>query len=395
MSELRLYLRRDSLREGNDCTWVRLDGDGRVAASGSGLERLPEARRCRLVLASDLVNVLPATLPELPPHRLQAMLPAAAEAHTLTEAEQLHVAWLGRDPAGTSWLAVLDKAWLRHSLKVLRERGVEADAALPESLLLPMRADAWSVLRHEDGAVLRIGAVQAYALDRGEPPAALGLAGPLPGELDVYQGSALKQLDAERWQAALGLPVHDRGAWSWRTAAWPAGPNLLQGALQPRRGRMDWPALARGLAGGLALLAAIQCAGVAADWALLVREQARLQADMRDQAERALPAHAAIVDPAWQVAERLKAMHAGQGGGEGGFLALLARVGTVWPAGVATPRQVEYRAGGLTLRFDPAPPEAALAGLREGLVGAGLAVDAASPGGGRTLVIREGTGHGE
>ncbi|NTV96927.1 MAG: hypothetical protein HGA75_16200, partial [Thiobacillus sp.] len=80
MSELRLYLRRDSLRDGNECAWVRLDGDGRVAASGSDLAALPEARRCHLVLAADLVNLVPAELPDLPPHKLQGLLPGAAEA---------------------------------------------------------------------------------------------------------------------------------------------------------------------------------------------------------------------------------------------------------------------------------------------------------------------------
>lgn len=386
MSELRLYLRRDSLRDGNECAWVRLADDGRVAASGTDLDALPEARRCHLVLAADLVNLVPVGLPDLPPHKLQGLLPAAAEAHALAEAEQLQVAWLGRDDAGHSWLAVVDKTWLQGILKNLKERGLAVDAALPESLLLPIEAGAWSLLRQADGSVLRSGPWQAHALDGGEPPAGLRLAGPLPARLDVYQGSALHGVEAERWQAELGLPVRDMGAWSWREAAWPAGPDLLQGALRPRHGRLDWPAMARTLAWGLALLAGIQLAGAIVDWTLLAREQARLQADMRNLAERALPAHSAIVDPAWQVGEQLKALHAAEGEGEGGFLTLLSRIGTAWPTGIGTPKQVEYRDGTVTLHFDPASPATGLESLQAALAQAGLQV----AGSGSTLTVREG-----
>ncbi|MDD3528867.1 MAG: type II secretion system protein GspL [Gallionellaceae bacterium] len=390
MSELRLYLRRDSLRDGNECAWVLRGDDDRVAGAGSGLDKLPRARRCHLVLAADLVNLVPASLPNLPIHKLQGLLPGAAEAHALSEAEQLHVAWLGLDPHGTSWLAVVDKAWLTASLNALKARGLVIAAVLPESLLLPVGSDAWSVLRHEDGAVIRQGPWQGHAVDAGDPPASLNLAGPLPGRLDVYQGSALHPVDVAGWQAVLGLPVHDLGTWSWREAGWPAGPDLLQGTLAPRRGRPDWQALARSLASGLALLVLIQVVGLAVDWGLLAREEDRLRSELHGLAERALPAHASIVDPAWQVAERLRAMQAAEGGIESGFLVLLSRVGSTWPAGMGAPRQVEYRDGTAILHFDAATPAAGLEEFKAGLSKAGLVV-AATPGAdGQALSVREG-----
>jgi len=167
MSELRIFLRRDVPVD--DCAWVLRDANGAVSASGSGLNDLPAARQRHLVLAADLVNTLPAALPDLSPRRLAPLLAAAAEADTLDEAEKLHVAWLGRDAAGLSWLAVLDRAWLTQTLAALREKSVEVDAALPETLLLPLAPDTWSVLWQEDGAVVRYAELRGLALDRRHP----------------------------------------------------------------------------------------------------------------------------------------------------------------------------------------------------------------------------------
>ena len=63
MSELRLFARRNSLRDNNDCLWAVRHDDGRVIASGTTLDQLPPVTRCHLVLPADLVTVLPVRLP--------------------------------------------------------------------------------------------------------------------------------------------------------------------------------------------------------------------------------------------------------------------------------------------------------------------------------------------
>ncbi|MDP2834089.1 MAG: type II secretion system protein GspL [Pseudomonadota bacterium] len=390
MSELRIFLRRDVPVA--DCAWVLRDANGAVSASGGGLNDLPAARRRHLVLAGDLVVTLPAALPDLSQRRLAPLLAAAAEADTLDEAEKLHVAWLGRDAAGLSWLAVLDRAWLTQTLAALREKSVEVDAALPETLLLPLAPDTWSVLWQEDGAVVRYAELRGLALDRNQPPAglrmalALALAQPGPARIQVYRGNALHPADLPAWRAALEIPCEDAGPWSWREAAWPRALNLLQGELQPHHSRIDWPAQARRLAWGLALLAGIQFTGMSLDWLLLARERQTLQAGMRELAERALPAHAAIVDPAWQVSERLRALRAARGEGGGGFMALLNRVGQVWPVDTKV-NAIDYRDDRLTLTLDT-PPGAWLDGFQSALAGKGLRAIRGSEG--NSLVIRAG-----
>ena len=384
MNELRLYLRPDSLREGRDCAWTQRDARGHVVAGGTTLADAPRSGRCHLVLAAELVNVFSAPLPDLPPRRLAPLLPAAAEPHSLSDAEQLHVAWLGRGPDGRSWLATLDRAWLAQTLELLRARGLEAIAALPESLLLPLEDNGWSVLWNQDGAVARLDPVQGLALDREQPPAGLrlALAGGRPRRVRVFQGNALHAADVAAWGAALGVEVQGAGTWDWREAAWRESANLLQGRFQPHHDRPDWPRHGRRLAWGLGLLAGIQMLGVGLDWAMLAREQTAIDAELQRLATRALPAGATVVDPAWQVGERLRTLQTARGGGDG-FSGLIDRVGQVWPAAAPPPRAVEYRDGSLTLTLEAAPG-AWQTSFTAALAGAGLALQESRDGNGQS-----------
>lgn len=404
MSELRLYLRRDSLQDGADCTWTLLDAAGRVTGSGGSLDNLPQARLCRLVLAADRVTIGSAALPRLAARKLAPLLPAAAEAFALADAEQIHAVVTAWDSDGRAWLAALDKAWLAACLAALRARAIHAAAALPESLLLPCAPGEWSVLCNEDGAVARLGPGQALTLDKGDPPAGLTLAmGQMapPRQLRLYQGNALAAADADAWSAVLGVPVSYAGAWNWRTAPWPEVPNLLQGPFAPAHTRIDWPSLLRPMALGLTALAAIQLLGMLADWARLAGEQRAMQAEMRNLAEQALPAHAAIVDPAWQVAEQLRRQRTGQHLAPDSLPSLLGRLGKAWPAaGSPALQSIAYQGQAMSVQL--AKSDAAwLEQLRDAAAAAGLAVSVAQAGEGVALSVRlaaddaaAGDGHG-
>ena len=399
MSELRLHAHRDSLRDNNDCPWIVRHDDGHIAASGKALENLPQTRRCHLVLPADLVTILPVRLPDLAPRKLAPLLSGAVEAHVLGQAEQLHVALLGRDEHGLSWLAVVDKGWLQYTLARLAEKGIRVDAALPESLLLPLEDNAWTLLRHEDGTLLRVSPSFGLALDQGNPPAGLWMALEnaealgikRPQRLCLYQGSAKDSADLERWRSACRLPVETRGSWDWRAPAWP-GINLLQGSLQPRHARMDLRLLLRPIVLGGILLATVQVAGMTIDRFMLSAEQSALQTKMRDLAERVLPAHAAVVDPAWQIGAQLKALHAAKGHESEGMVALLGLAGKVRPAGGNIElKEIRYEGGRLSLDYAQADEEW-LKKFVSALSARGLSASVVpSKTGGTTLVIGAGT----
>lgn len=354
MSELRLYLRRDSFLEGKDCAWALLDDAGHIQGSGNRLEDLPRSRSCRLVLSSELVLTVKATLPDLPERRLAPLLPAAAEASTLVDADSIHTALLERGADGEVTLAVVEESWIGRVLPKLEAMGLRPDAALPEYLLLPRTPGSWSVCWRGGDTLARFGEAEGMALDDGEPPVGLSLAlaqRERPESVRVYQGGGMGAPDWTRWRAALDARVEEAGPWDWRASPWPASPGLLQGKYSPNRSRLDWKRIARPLVWGAAILAGIQLAGLTLDWALLARESADIKQEMRVLAERVLPAHAAVVDPAWQVAERLQNLHAASGNPTAdALMGLLGRLGQVWPLGGNNPVQsVSYDLGALTV----------------------------------------------
>ena len=380
MTELRLYLRRDAFLDGTDCAWALLDSQGRLQSSGTQLADLSRARRCRVVLASDLVLSVKASLPDLPERRLAPLLPAAAEAATLTEADSIHAVIMDRSREGEAILAVMDQAWLGRVLAKLAELGLYPEGALPEYLLLPWTEGNWSVGWRSNNSLARFGRCDGMSLDDGEPPVGLMLAlaqRGRPRTLRVYPGENAGSPDLDRWRTALEANVENGGAWDWRTAVWPDLPNLLQGRHAPGLKRMDWTRLARPAVWGAVALTAIQLTGLGLDWAMLARENARIQHDMHTLAEQALPANSTIVDPPWQVSERLQGMRTVTGNpSPNALVGLLDRLGQAWPKlGNIQVQALSYESGALSASL-AAADAAWLDQLKEAATAQGLAISA-------------------
>ncbi len=353
MSELRLYLRRDTFLEGTDCAWALLDDQGQLQSSGNQLVDLPRSRRCHLVLASELVLTLKTPLPDLPERRLAPLLPAAAEAATLVEADAIHAVVMDRAKDGEATLAVVEEAWLTRILAKLAGLGLHPESALPEYLLLPWTEGSWTVCWRSNNSVARFGKCEGMSLDDGEPPVGLILAltqRGRPEAVKVYLGENAGSPDWGRWRAALETTVETAGPWDWRTTPWPELPNLLQGKHSPGLKRMDWTRLARPVAWGAISLAAIQLVGLTLDWAMLAREDTDIKQEMHVLAERALPANSAIVDPPWQVTERLQTMQTASGNpSPTALVGLLDRLSQAWPKlGNIQVQTLSYEGGALS-----------------------------------------------
>jgi len=350
MSELRLYLRRDTFSEGSDCAWALLDDRGHLQSSGNQLVDLPRARHCRLVLAGDLVLTLKLPLPDLPERRLTPLLRTAAEGATLVEADTIHAVLMERAADGEATVAVVEDAWLSRVLARLAALGLHPESALPEYLLLPWTQGNWSVCWRSNNLLARFAKCEGMSLDEGEPPVGLVLALAQRGRPDAVKIHLLENTgspDWERWRAALGTTVEAAGPWEWRTAEWPELPSLLQGIHSPGLKRLDWTRLARPVAWGVAALAAIQLIGLNLDWMMLERENASIKQEKKVLAEKALPANSAIVDPAWQVAERLRIMQTANGNpSPDALVGLLGRLSQAWPRlGTVQVRLLNYEAG--------------------------------------------------
>lgn len=260
-------------------------------------------------------------------------LPFALEDQLLAPPEQLHLAASRRPPPGAAVVAreVLD-GWLGK----LAEQGVQPDALVPESLLLPFEEGTATVLLDVDGAVVRWGPWSAFACTTQELPAWLEQARASGAfkTCRVLDGRD-HDLPEHALSAASGTESLPDGTLPWLAGRTPEpGLNLLQGRYVPPRRRRGAAALwrvAAGLAAGVVLLA---FAVLAADTWRLGREVAQLEQDAGRLVAAALPE----LDP--DLIRRLGAetvlrhqleslRGSGSGSTQAGVLAMLAAVGPV------------------------------------------------------------------
>jgi len=338
VSELRLFLQREGLLDGNACAWALLGRDGLVQRSGASLDDAPRAGTCRLVLSGEQVATLSLPLPRLPERKLTPLLANAVESRSLEEAESLHAVFSGWDRAGQGVCQVLSAPWLERALARLAEAGIHPAEAVPEWALLPHQPGEWTVLLHEAGCLVRFDEQQGMALDAGDPPQGLRLALAARGRPDrvrIFTGSRLNAPEVEQWQAVLGVPVIMAEAWDWRTAPWTGAISLLSGRFAPRRGRKETVAVLRPL--GLGLLGL---------------EHRNLRAEQIALAQQVLPAGAAIVDPAFQIGQMLQRLQGGAGSAGDDMSTLLTDLGRAWP-GLPGPvlSGLLYSEGTLQLEF--------------------------------------------
>lgn len=379
-------------------TWLRQAG-GQPAPAASNAGVPPAAV---LAGAAEIVVLVPGEAVLLTEARLHARsraqllkaLPYAVEEHLLDPVEDLHFAAAsGGDPLG---VAVVAKATLRGWLERLAAAGIRPDVLIPESLALPLRPDASSVLVEADRASVRLGPWSAFTCTLPELPGWLAQAAAALAPLAVHDTRAA---------AALALPVPvasyrerqpDALAFFAAALADTRSPssapgtqtiNLLQGEFAPRHRRarslFGWRAAAA-LAAAVALLALLD---LGTDVLRLSRLSARLDARAQDTLREAFPdldaAQLARLGPEQLMRGRLERL---RGGAEAsGLLRVLAQVapvlGTLSPTRMQT-RALEYRNGTLELALH-APDVAALDSVRERLAlapGVKVEVTQANPG---------------
>src|SRR5437762_7132975 len=143
MSLLRIYC---SLKDPPlHCRWALVD-DGREPVAGEGrLAELPRrAQRVQLVIPAAQVLIVRVQLPPAARRRAGSILAFAVEEKIIGDPDASQVCWLG--VAGESdVLAVIDKQSLAHWRDALGLVGIHAYEVHCEILLLPWRANEWSL----------------------------------------------------------------------------------------------------------------------------------------------------------------------------------------------------------------------------------------------------------
>jgi general secretion pathway protein L len=321
----------------------------------------PGTARVLLVVPAAQVLITRAKLPHGARRRAGSMLAFAVEESSAAEPDANQVTWLGeRD--GADLLAVLDKRGLERWREALQAAGVRSHEVRAESLLLPIAPGEWSLAWNGAEGFVRCGPFEGAATDGGDaasPPLALRMLleeaatrGARPEAIALYAIAAGAAPDFAAWQAVLGIPLRDAGAWDWRTTPEQAGVSLA-----PTRGRwrMDAALLASLRPAAWIVGAALAVHGVAlvVDWAQLAAEQRALRAQMEARFRGAFPEAVAVTDPALQMRRQLAAARHRAGLPDGGdFTPMIEKVVLglkALPAGGL--RIVSYESGRMILEL--------------------------------------------
>jgi general secretion pathway protein L len=375
---------------------LSVQAPGRAAAS-----LLPKATTTVAVLAEADVSWHRITLPKAPPGRLRAALEGVLEDSLLAEVDTVHFALAPiAAPGQLTWVAVVDRAWLRAELAALEKAEVFVDRVVPMTWpddppsghfsettvedggsTAPGVALHWS---HADGVVsVRLQGGLARALLPNPPPAA--------ARWSASPGAAAA---AEHW---LGAPV----------SVMPPAQRMLQAArslwnlrqfdlAQRTRGsralrdsaRQFFSPAWRPVRWGLAGLVALQLFGLNL-WAwqqerTVVEKRAAIQKLVKETFPRVndieLQRDAAAV-----VAREAQALRAAAGrAGEGDLEPLLQAAAAAWPTDRPPMDSLRFEPGQLTLSAN-GWSEAQVSQFRNQLLAAGMQVEA---GEGRLTVRR-------
>ena len=363
----RLFIRIDANAR---CTWLRHAGDGRApGASQAGTPPagvLAQVAEIVVLVPAEDVLLIDAKVGARNRAQLLQAIPFAVEENLLGAVEDQHFAAsvASGDAVG---VAIVAKARLREWTEQLAAAGVRADVLVPESLALPMSADAASALVDGPRVLARFAPWSAFACPVGDFPAwlAQSRAAGMQRTLDVHAlaGATLPPLDDARVATQPALP--DALAFLARHLGTPSL-NLLSGEFASghrQAGGTRWWRRAAALAAALIVLACVQRG---AEVAQLSGGVERAEADMAASLERAFPDLSAVEReraPETVMRARLERL---RGGSEAtGVLRMLGRIAPI--LGTTTRvqmRGLEYRADNLEINLR-APDVQTLDNIRE------------------------------
>lgn len=310
MTTCRIRVVRDTPSTGA-YEWAIMDDKQAVLDSGAAPLRQPPGGACELLIANDLVLLDRIPAPAAQQRRIASALRFLVEDSAIPDPERLHVAAAGASARDTVCVGIVDRQWMEQMLARLERAGLVARSAYPECLLPDLLPRTWTVVWNGDGGFARTAAMEGFALDRADQgglPVALRLAmnaaraaASVPERLVLRVAVDAAPPEAEKWSAALGIPVEPGPAWRWTDAWRDPGLDLLQGEFAPRSIERGWTRALRRpaiLAGALAI---VGVAGIAADWGAKAHERRALTAEMQAIFRAAFGESAVVVDAPLQM----------------------------------------------------------------------------------------------
>ena len=364
-------------------SWVRLGARGERLDGGAGtLAELPADKVSEIVLPAGVAVLLNTALPSGLKQGRGQMLAYAIEDRLGVEPETVHVVAGPAQPDGQTVVGVIEKPWLRNVLDRLKTAGLRPRSACPETLLPGLPDGGWVMVWDGQEGFLRTDIHAGMPLDGGSeaaPPVALKLVAQTPqsgygshGRLLVRLARGAPRPDAAAWEAALGMPVSIGPPWDPVKSPEPCRSSVefLQGEFASAAiTEINWKAFRMPLV-LLGALAFVHLVASLAEWALMARQETKLNAQMVQRFREVFPDSVAVVDAPLQMQRKLDDMrHALRQPGANDLLALLSRaMKSLDDEQRSGLRRISYGGSRLSLECsvrDRAAAEALLAALRQ------------------------------
>jgi general secretion pathway protein L len=336
--------------------WMLFDARGELRRDGnSTFAEMPGAAEIEAILPVERVLFARLKLPRVSAATIRELLPFAVEDRLVADPAHIHAVAGGKNAAGETLVAVVDREWLRAWLDAMEQAGHRVTAAYCESTLLAGGKDDWHVVLGKSRGMLVDDEGAGASFDRGpDLPLAVRVAldeasarNARPSSVRVHYEAGETLPDLAHWSSEAGVPFSAGTAWEQLVQGQPAPGtiDLLQGDLARRRTTARIPRAAAWL--GVVIVAA-QLAFSAFDAWRLTSERNRLESRREAIFREAFPEAKAVVDPDLQMARNLDEMKRARGLAAGDdFLAQLTRVAR---EGRAPVKAVEYSGGRVVAR---------------------------------------------
>lgn len=192
------------LHVGDDDQLHWYTADTAVPARGSAQQFAAEAdaRTADLVLVVPAQKVLLQEIAFAAHERklLRQTVPYSLEEELIDDVDAQHFA-LGAIAGDQVPVAIIDKRWLSEWLQQCRRAGLDIKQVLPEQLLLPYRAQCWTLRVEPERWLVRIDAYRGFALEPDSAKLALQLlldnASELPQRLLVFSDEPIETLSVQ------------------------------------------------------------------------------------------------------------------------------------------------------------------------------------------------------
>jgi type II secretion system protein L len=306
-------------------SWQAVADGSIVHGTASDVAADTSTRDADLVLVVPAQKVLLRDVAFAPQERrlLRQTVPYSLEEQLIDDVDSQHFA-LGTVHGNEIPVAIVHKQWLRDWLQKCTQAGLDIKRALPEQLLLPYRANCWTLCVEPQRWLVRVSAYRGFALEPESAALALQLlldnAAEIPQQLLVQSEQPLELLLSQ-------LPELLRGSVEVLDKVEPAADSplidLLQGifarTLPWRRWWQQWQLAA------IALLIAVVVHAVVLGIAhnRLNKQNLALRQQI-EAAYRTVEPRGVVNDPELQLRRKLKALQGHQGSG---VMPLLQQVG--------------------------------------------------------------------